>query len=208
VTSTSDIPAETPGTAEDPASAKSACRAIGRAARNALRPHACVAAAEALAERLLALRELADARLVLVYSATAEELSLAPAVRALRERGVGIAFPRIEERGVLAVHLIDDEADLEPGPMGILEPSPDAPRPDVSDLDAVLVPGIAFDAHGVRVGFGGGFYDRLLPLVPQAVRIGVAFDEQIAQTLPLEPHDVVMDLVVTPTLTLRAGERP
>jgi 5-formyltetrahydrofolate cyclo-ligase len=205
VTPIPDIPAENPAT--DPTVAKRACRETGRAARGAIDPDACAVAAEALAERLIALPELARARLVLAYSATAEELSLAPTIRALRERGVEIAFPRIEERGALAVHLIDADADLVPGPMGILEPSAEAPRPDVSDLDAVLVPGIAFDASGVRVGFGGGFYDRLLPLVGRAVRVGIAFDEQIAEALPIEPHDIVMDLVVTPTRTMRTGHR-
>jgi 5-formyltetrahydrofolate cyclo-ligase len=201
VPSTPDIPAE------NPADAKKACRDAGRAIRCALDPQVCREAANALAARLLALPELAEADLVLVYSATAEEISLLPAVNALRERGVGIAYPRIEERGVLAAHLVDDEAELVMGPMGIREPSAASPRPEITDLDVVLVPGVAFDERGVRVGFGGGFYDRLLPLIPQAARIGVAYDEQIAEPLPLEPHDVVMDLVVTPTRAMRVGSR-
>jgi 5-formyltetrahydrofolate cyclo-ligase len=105
------------------------------------------------------------------------------------------------------VHLVDDDSELIPGPLGILEPSPEAPRPDVSAIDVVLVPGIAFDERGVRAGFGGGFYDRLLPLVAEAVRVGVAYDEQITPQVPLEAHDVVMDIVVTPRRTMRIGRR-
>ena len=82
--------------------------------------------------------------------------------------------------------------------MGIREPSADAPRPDLADpRRRHSYPASPSTSSGVRVGFGGGFYDRLLPLMPQAVRIGVAYDEQIAEALPLEPHDVVMDPVVT-----------
>jgi 5-formyltetrahydrofolate cyclo-ligase len=201
VISTSNIPEK------DPTAAKRECREAGRAARCALDSEACTAAAAALAERLLALPELADAGMVLAYSATAEEISLAPTIAALRERGVAIAYPRVEERGVLAAHLVDDETDLVPGAMGILEPSAEAPRPDVSAIGAVIVPGVAFDERGARVGFGGGFYDRLLPLLTHAVLIGVAYDEQIAARVPLEAHDVIMDAVVTPRRAVRTGVR-
>jgi 5-formyltetrahydrofolate cyclo-ligase len=179
-------------------------RRAGRDARRALDPAASAIAARALAHRLLSIDDLSDARLVLVYAATAEEIDLGPTIAALRARDVQIAYPRIEERGVLAMHLIDDEADLIEGPFGIKEPASDAPRPEAAELDTVLVPGVAFDERGARIGFGGGFYDRLLPLVPYARRIGVAFDEQIVEELPSEPHDVVMDVVVTPTRVIRA----
>ncbi len=209
MTSPPHAPTPDPGDHDaDVAAAKRACRVIAREARCALDPRACLAAADALADLLLALPELEHARLVLAYSATDEEISLGPAIDRLRARGVDIAYPRIEERGVLAVHLAEDDAELVSGPMGIREPSADAPRPDLTALDAVIVPGVAFDERGVRVGFGGGFYDRLLPLVAGAVRIGVAYDEQLsAQPLPAEPHDVVMDVVVTPTETFRSSAR-
>ncbi len=182
---------------------KAACRTEARAARCALGPATCAAAAAALGAQLLGLPELADPRVVLAYSATAEEISLEPTIAALRERGMAIALPRIEERGVLAIHLVEPGDPLVPGPLGIMEPAADAPRPDLGTLDAVLVPGVAFDELGTRLGFGGGFYDRLLPLLAGAVRIGVAYDEQLVEPLPREPHDALMDVVVTPTRAIR-----
>ena len=148
---TPDIP--TPPPAENPAdiaAAKRACRDAGHAIRRELDLETCFASADALAKRLLALPELADARLVLAYSPTAEEIDVRPTVDALRARGVEIAYPRIEERGVLGVHLVASELDLVPGPFGIMEPSAAAPRPDVATIDAVIVPGVAFDRLGVR----------------------------------------------------------
>lgn len=71
-------------------------------------------------------------------------------------------------------------------------------EPDPSTVDVVLVPGLAFTADGWRLGQGGGWYDRFLPMLrPDAVKVGVAFAAQIATALPVEPHDVAVDVVVT-----------
>jgi 5-formyltetrahydrofolate cyclo-ligase len=69
----------------------------------------------------------------------------------------------------------------------------------------VVVPGIAFDAHGARIGFGAGYYDRLLPHLPGAYRLALAYDFQVQDSLPTEPHDIAMHAVVTPDRTLVAG---
>jgi len=66
----------------------------------------------------------------------------------------------------------------------------------------VIVPGVAFDSQCHRLGRGKGFYDRLLPQIPHAVKIGVCFDHQIVEELPSEPHDVLMDLVISPSLII------
>jgi 5-formyltetrahydrofolate cyclo-ligase len=68
----------------------------------------------------------------------------------------------------------------------------------VEEIDLVLLPGVAFDRHGGRLGYGGGYYDRFLPrLRPDAVKIGLAYDLQVVGRVPLEPHDVRLDAVVT-----------
>ena len=160
-------------------------------------------AADAVAAGVLAIPEAARPGSVLAYAATSEELDAAPLVRALRERGARIAYPRVCGEGELALHWHEDDA-LAPGYCGILEPSMDDPVANVEDFDMVIVPGVAFDEECCRLGMGGGFYDRLLSrLRPGALAVGLAFDEQLTGPLPREAHDVPLDIVVTPTRTLR-----
>jgi len=192
------VPAENPVRA-----AKALAREQARALRAAISPEGRTAASAALAERLLALPELADACVVLGYGATAEEIDPAPALAALSARGVTIALPRIEGPGELSVRVAEPGAALESGPFGLLQPSADAVELDPLEVDVAIVPGCAFDVSGCRLGFGGGFYDRLLPrLRPDAAAIAIAFDEQVVPALPAEEHDAFVDLVVTPTRTL------
>ncbi len=87
---------------------------------------------------------------------------------------------------------------------GMLEPSADLPVVDPATLDLVLVPGVAFDRHGGRLGFGGGYYDRFL-LTTAALRAGVAYDNCLADALPCGEHDQRMDWVVTPTQEIRCA---
>lgn len=67
---------------------------------------------------------------------------------------------------------------------------------DYENIDLIVVPGVAFDTHGNRMGRGRGFYDRLLKLTPHAYKVGVAFDFQMRDTIPTEPHDIAMDRVI------------
>lgn len=191
---------------EDVEAAKHAARARARAARCALDESTCAAATREITRRLLALPELARARTVLAYAATSEELDPALAVDALRARGVSIALPRVESPGVLGLHVVGDGAALVAGMFGILEPTAEAPRVVAEQVDAVIVPGVAFDENRWRLGYGGGYYDRLLPsLRDDCVRIGIAYDEQVLATIPAEEHDVRVDLIVTPTRVI-AGD--
>jgi 5-formyltetrahydrofolate cyclo-ligase len=89
---------------------------------------------------------------------------------------------------------------------GMLEPEPDLPTINPGKVNVVLVPGIAFDRKGGRLGFGGGFYDRLLPLMPDSVRIGVTFDELVLDAIPMEPWDCRVDWLVTPTGLIRTQQ--
>jgi len=161
------------------------------------------AAGEAAAVRALALPQLANARTVLVYAAMPEELDASPLAAALRTRGARTAYSRVCAPGGLTLHWSDGD-DLEAGPFGIREPAESSPKADAAEIDVVIVPGTAFDESCRRLGMGGGFYDRLLPrLRPGVVTIGLAFDEQIVDEVPTEAHDVPLDLVVTPTRTMK-----
>lgn len=184
---------------------KDRVRSQARAARSALSAEQREAASMAVAERLLAMDEVAAVRAVLAYAATMEELDPAAAVEALRARGARIAYPRVCGPGEMSVHWAEP-GELAPGYCGLLEPSAEAAEALASEIDLVLVPGVAFDEQCHRLGMGGGFYDRFLAaLHPGALVIGLAFDEQIVERVPREEHDMRLDAVVTPTQVLAAG---
>lgn len=186
------------------AEAKHAARARAREAREAVTPSERQSAVHQLSAVLLAVPELAEANVVLAHAALPSEIDPTPAIWSLRKRGVRIAYPCIEAPGVLGLHFVDHELDLVPGPFGLSQPSEHAPRAPHALIDAILVPGVAFDEHGSRLGYGGGYYDRLLPQCrPDCIRIGIAFDEQVLGHIPAEEHDQRVDVIITPTRTIR-----
>ena len=187
----------------DTCDSKDSARLLGRSARRAVPAEERQRHAEAAAERLLALPEIARARTVLAYAATPEEIDPAPAVEALRARGVSIALPRVTGPGRLVLHRVDRGTTLVPGPFGLLEPTEDSPTVPPGEIDVAIVPGVAFDSACRRVGHGGGFYDRLDSMMEGAVTVGLAFDEQVLGRVPCEDHDVCVDVLVTPSRTFR-----
>jgi 5-formyltetrahydrofolate cyclo-ligase len=185
---------------------KAGIRRTSRDARAALSASERDLACRAVAERALSLPEVASARAVLSYAPLPEEVDPAPIVRALRARGARIALPRVCGPGELALHWVESDTPLEPGAFGIREPSAECAAVAPADLDLVLVPGVAFDAACNRLGFGGGYYDALLASLPSSVaRVGLAFDEQMCESVPQEAHDAAMDAVVTPAAIHRRG---
>lgn len=183
--------------------AKQRMRASARAARRALEPELRRAASEAICRHLLALPRLVEAAVVLGYAASSEEPDPSGALTALLEQGAAVLLPRVEGEQ-LEIVAIEDLVALAPGYLGIPEPTGPAvevfPPIDTASL-AVLVPGVAFDPRGGRLGQGGGHYDRLLALLDGAtaapVLIGVAFTTQLVQEVPRARHDHGVHLVVT-----------
>lgn len=164
-------------------------------------------ASAAVCRRLDRLPELAGAGVVLGYAATPREVSIEAALRRLLAAGTTVCLPWVQgaELGMGAV--ADLHADVEPGWRGVSEPALDRRRPvRASMLDVVIAPGLGFDLHGNRLGYGGGHFDRLLARLRRgAVVVGVALDFQIVDELPVEEHDRPVAVVVTPTRTLRPG---
>lgn len=153
------------------------------------------AVAEALVELVLAL----EAESVLCFATFRDEIDTAPALRALRRAGRTTLVPVVVDLGLLAVP-VEDDTPLSPGARGTPEPPAEhrarAVEPD--SIDLVVVPGLAFAPSGVRLGYGGGYYDRFLPLVrPGTVRLGLGYAAQLVETLPGEAHDVLLDAVLT-----------
>lgn len=135
-----------------------------------------------------------------LYRANPQEAPAAGYARHFLEGGHRIALPRFAHALApmeFAQHTDPfGETDLEPGPFGLLQPDADA-APVVPDV--LFVPLLAFTARGQRLGQGGGHYDRWLEAHPDTVAIGLAWDCQLVEDLPREPHDRALGAVVTPT---------
>jgi 5-formyltetrahydrofolate cyclo-ligase len=96
--------------------------------------------------------------------------------------------------------------DLTISSFGVREPKLTEGIP-VDSIDVVLLPGVAFDKQGFRLGYGGGYYDRFLPLLsPHTITIGVAYELQLLQQVPTEAHDIPLDLIVTESQILNCRE--
>jgi 5-formyltetrahydrofolate cyclo-ligase len=175
------------------------------ALRNGMTPGEIAAKSGSIVERLTGLRELWEASTLMVFLSFGSELRTDGLLRWGWEAGKRIVVPRCrpEDRG-LTPCLLGSFAELEIGQYGIREPKAENIRPvPREEIDAILVPAVAFDRRGYRVGYGGGYYDRFLPGVLRAVRIGAAFSCQIVAGIPNDPHDLPVDRIVTEN-----GEEP
>jgi 5-formyltetrahydrofolate cyclo-ligase len=157
-------------------------------------------AASAQACRLLASRpEWRAAQSVLFYAPMAEELDVWPLVKEALAAGKRVGLPRFAapSGAYLACEVRDPGLDLKTGHFGIREPGDHCAAFSSNWLDLILVPGVAFDPHGRRLGRGQGFYDQLLAGL-RGVMCGVAFDQQVAREVPVTPRDVRMNCILTP----------
>ena len=162
---------------------------------------ACGSGAE-VARRLLDLYELSGAARVALYAALPGELPTVDLLAALRARGQATLFPRCTEAGRLEFAPAENFEELASGRYGVAEPVGPAVRLD--PRDAVVVPGLAFDVAGHRLGRGGGFYDRTFPVGDAGpFLVGVGFAFQRLDDVPAGARDRGMDAVVTETESLR-----
>ena len=181
---------------------KNDLRAAALARRDALSGTQRMAAAQVIALRGLPI-EIMPGMVVAGYSPIRSEIDPAPLMQELAARGMRLALPVIAARDApLGFRRWTANDKLLRGPLGILEPSPDAAEivPDI-----VLVPLAAFDRLGHRIGYGAGHYDRTLARLRDSkkiIAIGLAFAVQEIETIPALPHDVALDYVLTETLLL------
>jgi 5-formyltetrahydrofolate cyclo-ligase len=175
------------------------------ALRDGMTPAEIAAKSASIVGWLTGLRELREACTLMVFCSFGSEVRTDDLLRWGWEAGKRIVVPlcRPEERG-LTPCLLGSFSELEIGHYGIREPRREYVRPVLrEEIDAILVPAVAFDRRGHRVGYGGGFYDRFLPQIPRAVRIGAAFSCQTVGRVPEDPHDLPVDRIVT-----EEGEMP
>lgn len=146
------------------------------------------------------LSKIAESAIIGLYHATADEAPAAGYARFFQEAGHTIALPAFtREDAPMTFRTHTDPhamSDLEPGPFGLSQPASEAAEvvPDV-----LFVPLIGFTAAGDRLGQGGGHYDRWLTAHPGRIAVGLAWDVQLVESLPTEPHDIPLDAIVTPT---------
>ncbi|MDR3635076.1 MAG: 5-formyltetrahydrofolate cyclo-ligase [Isosphaeraceae bacterium] len=158
----------------------------------------------ALVDRFIGLPGYRAAETVLLYAtAFPEEIDTAPMLeQALADRK-RLLCPRVARRQLQLYVVQDLRADLVAGTLGIPEPRPGAPSVGPDQVDWVLVPGLLFDEQCYRLGRGAGHYDRLLPQLRRGVSCwALAFDCQWVDALPIEPHDVPLDGIVSPGKSL------
>lgn len=176
--------------------AKRALRASIGERRSACSPAARDAAARAIAEHVLAMPAFGSARIVAVYAALPDEVPLDAVVAAALASGRVVAMPRMQGDR-LRFARVESWRALERGRFGIPEPPAAAAEVSFARGDLVLLPGVAFDAHGGRLGRGGGHYDRALaalPSMPHLVGVGFAF--QLVASVPMDVHDRRVEAVV------------
>ncbi|HEU5117666.1 MAG TPA: 5-formyltetrahydrofolate cyclo-ligase, partial [Isosphaeraceae bacterium] len=142
-----------------------------------------------------------EARVVLLYaSAFPEEIDTRPLIDSALERGQRVLCPRVDRtlRALRLFEIRDPSRDFQPGTLSIPEPATHCPERSASEVDWALIPGLAFNLQGFRLGRGAGHYDRLLPqLRSDCPRWALALDPQWVEDLPVEPHDQPVDGVAS-----------
>jgi 5-formyltetrahydrofolate cyclo-ligase len=161
---------------------------------------------ERIWKRLVELPEFRASSQALFYVSFKSEVDTFLMRKLAAELDKAVAVPRgrqIDKR--MTFYYLDRDEELESGPYGILQPPADSERiVELEDSSVVLVPGLVFDLKGNRLGWGAGFYDRFLSGEGRGLpKLGLAFDCQIVDALPAQPHDVPMDAVVTETRVIR-----
>jgi len=194
----------------DLAAQKHALRRQLREARAALETEQRVTRTVCAVDRLLALPpfDAIDGRAVAGYVATRGELSPAGALAFVADAGGTVALPRVNDTPPrLRFHVMAAGTRLRPGRFGLSEPPETAPEIAPGALAVMIVPGLAFDAGGGRLGFGGGYYDGVIDQARAggAVVIGFAYDFQIVDRVPAGPDDRGVDVVVTDARVIQAG---
>jgi 5-formyltetrahydrofolate cyclo-ligase len=158
----------------------------------------CVKASRKLCDRIKQLSVYQEASSILVYFAVRKEVSLYPLIEDAWRSGKRVSLPSMENDEIVP-RLFTTPSSLKEGKFHVLEPDESCEKINIAKLDLMLIPGVAFDIKGYRLGFGKGHYDRFLDKIPHVYKCGIAYDEQIVETIYPEVHDIPMDVVLTPS---------
>lgn len=169
------------------------------AARAALSPAEASAAARAVCAHLRGWSAFREASCVCAYASFRSELSTEEIIRVALSEGKKVSAPKVFGENLRFFFVENPEEDLERGAFGVPEPRASCLEADPAAAGVCLVPGLAFDERGGRVGYGKGFYDRFLGALPAEIpTVGLAFDFQVVARLAADPHDVPVRFLATP----------
>ena len=186
------------GAVKDLRAEKKALRSKIIAARRKLTDNYRQRASNRMMTVFCALPDFKEPRKVLCYASMADEVQIRPLMEKWLSLGVTVALPHITGKGQMEAVSFTDFDSLVEGEYGILTPDPEKGKiipPE--ELDLIIVPGIAFDTRGERLGKGGGFYDAYLARATKAKRIALAFSCQLVAKIPMEAHDVLVHKIIT-----------
>jgi 5-formyltetrahydrofolate cyclo-ligase len=172
---------------------------LGR--RDALSKKTRAQKSKAILGRLSEFANFLEAKIVLFYLSHKSEVDTRPMIRRAFQLEKIVALPMIDqEKGEIVPYKISDlKTDTQPGYRGIPEPIPQRCKQiPVQHINLAIIPGIAFDERGGRIGYGTGFYDRFIPELDVTTRkVALSFECQIVQQIPMEPHDRYTDIIIT-----------
>lgn len=190
---------------EEPVSRKVTVREELTARRKALTPEFIDTRGLKIQSRFLATSYYQQARTVALYAPIRGEVPTRDILSAALMDGKVVCYPLSHVHGrILSFRAITNESELEPGRLGVREPTTTSELVAVDQIDLFVVPGLGFTRTGKRLGRGGGYYDATLRAAsPNARRVGISFGEQLVDDLPMLPDDVEMDLLVTESETFR-----
>ncbi len=181
----------------EPSEAKKELRRKLRAQRRSIEPKRKAELDASLVAHLLTTKEFQNARLLLLYAPLSDEPNLLPLADAAWHEGKQVAFPISE----IASHMLDFRTVFSPeelckGAYGILEPPLTAPTATIASDTLCIVPALAFDKEGFRLGYGGGYYDRFLSAF-QGTAIGLCYSDLLQSELPRDQYDRAVTLLIT-----------
>lgn len=145
--------------------------------------------------RLTAHPRVKAAKTIMMYYSLSDEVNTHEVIDQLREQGKTVVLPAVVSETDMELRCYESKDDLQGGFFDIMEPVGRL-FTDYAAIDVAVVPGMSFDLQNNRLGRGKGYYDRFLPLIPQAYKIGVCFDFQKMPGIPANPHDVKVDEVI------------
>ena len=172
-------------------------------ARDKLSPRQRAAKSREIEERLFSLPEFKSAGTVMFFASFRSEVDTGPMIRRALMFGKRVVLPKVEGTELALHEITDFDNDVAPGAWGIPEPIESRPVM-LEELDLVIVPGAAFDERGNRLGYGAGFYDKLLPAF-RKMTVALAFEVQIVPNVPADIHDVPIKKIVTDRRVIEAN---
>jgi 5-formyltetrahydrofolate cyclo-ligase len=155
----------------------------------------------ALNERLLSFANFQESKIAFLPSAREHEMDLMSIIRQSLSLNKIVVLPafKVDKIDMTLMKLDDPNSELIQGPLGNMEPDPQKCKVvPIDSIDIAIIPGLAFDEKGGRVGTGNGYFDQFIPKLPITARkVSLAFEDQLIQQIPMESHDKYVDIIIT-----------